>query len=211
MLWISQACRVCLLITYFCCSLYKLCCLSVCFREADSCWDETWAVCYLPLGFLTCQIVVDTRHKVNPVPAEMSRHTTQYHLHVPIPQSVRPMFADCEVPVHILFIFLRQVLRSTTTCSCGSWVRCKTTPQSTVHTYVMQSYWLHIKTSVSICTYYTLSWKCEICTISLDILPCTFFMEKLPPPRKIFPKTSKSHRIFPVHFLCDMLGRQSQV
>jgi len=45
-------------------------------------------------------------------------------------QSVTPMFADCEVPVRILFMLCRHILRSST-LSCGSQVRRQTTPQST--------------------------------------------------------------------------------
>ena len=101
---------------------------------------EQFALCHLSL----C-LARSLSTWVNRVPAEMSHDTKQYHLHyVTVWQSVRPMFAHCEVPVRILFIFRRHVLRLMATYSCGSWVRRQTTPQSTHQDFCKCLYVLHV-------------------------------------------------------------------
>ena len=101
-----------------CWSLYEPCCLCVCVVDGD----ETCCLSRRDLSSFCLFVFSDrSRHVTDCRLCTSWWHmTTALQLRtIFVRQSVRPMFADCEVPVRILFMLCRQILRSTT-FSCGS-------------------------------------------------------------------------------------------
>ena len=129
-----------------CWSLYELCCLCV----VDG--DETRCPSRRDLSSLllaSCLFIFSdpSWHVTDcrPCTSWSVNVTTALKLRtIFVRQSVRPMFADCEVPVRILFMLCHQILRSTT------WAADLSPPpdESTVHMSLTLWYRLHTHNSV---------------------------------------------------------------